>query len=140
MLRTTACPALSTCQMGGSKSFRNAPKPPRTPVKRKRGHYLRFINGGAEKGTSALPWSIAGKPEPSPDPTWGGLSWSRQGAPGHWAWSHTPHLPQENSWVLEISKMREQKDTGPVGSEARWKTYLKLHKGTTAAKAWGSGS
>lgn len=140
MLRTTACSALSTYQMGGSKSFRNAPKPPRTPVKRKRGHYLRFINGGAEKGTSALPWSIAGKPEPSPDPTWGGLSWPRQGAPGHWAWSHTPHFPQENSWVLESSKMREQKDTGPVGSEARWKTYLKLNKGTTAAKAWGSGS
>lgn len=140
MLRTTACSALSTYQMGGSKSFRNAPKPPRTPVKRKRGHYLHFINGGAEKGTSALPWSIAGKPEPSPDPTWGGLSWPRQGAPGHWAWSHTPHFPQENSWVLESSKMREQKDTGPVGSEAWWKTYLKLNKGTTAAKAWGSGS
>ena len=140
MLRTMACPALSTRQMGGSKSFQNAPKPPCTPVKKKRGHYLHCTNGGAEEGTSALPWHIARTPEPSLVPAWGGLSWPRQGAPGHRAGSQTPHFPQENSWVEEISKMRERKDTGPVGSEARWKIYLKLNERTAAAKAWGSGS
>ena len=41
--------------MRGFEYFRNAPKPPGTPVKRKRGHYVHLINGGAEKGISALP-------------------------------------------------------------------------------------
>lgn len=54
-MRITACPELSASQMGGSKYYRNAQKPPGTPVQRKRGHYVHFTNGGAEKGKSALP-------------------------------------------------------------------------------------
>lgn len=111
--------------MRGSEYFRNAPKSPSTPVKRKRGHYVHFINGGAEKGIRALPrFGAHGGRDTD-------LLQPREGIPGPMGGRvggdlvtgcgpKHPTFPRTHMGIQD-SKKGPQKDVSPFRCEAKWK-------------------
>lgn len=102
-------------------------KPPCTPVKRKRGHYLRSISGGCRERHQCFALVHSREVQALPSSHMGKSFLAQTG--GSWSLGLVPHthFPQGKLMGVRDLQNERAKDTGPVGSEARWKTYLKVN-------------